>query len=229
MENYIQEISRKANLILDEVKKDGVLVNDLDLSLTPIRPYCKAEKIEDIRLIIIGQDPTVRDPESRKKITSTLNLDKRDSLRKYLELITRALEVDLDREVYATNLFKCFFKEPPADDEKILSRHFKYWKDLICREIQPLKPDFILTLGEPVFNQLSFSENRKVKHYWNYIGQTQSGEDFKCMPPEENYLNRKIYPLPHQPSWARKEFYKKYMDDYLAYVKKDMLPRNSAI
>ena len=59
--------------------KDNVLKNNIDFSLEFVPPYTKVTRLYDIRLLIIGRDPTVREIESRKKITSTLNLDKAGS------------------------------------------------------------------------------------------------------------------------------------------------------
>ena len=52
--------------------------NRIDISLNPniIQPYIGND---DIRLIIIGQDPTVKNINSIKKIETTLNLDKKRS------------------------------------------------------------------------------------------------------------------------------------------------------
>jgi hypothetical protein len=64
-------------------------------------------------LIILGQDPTVHDPEYRKKIKVTLLLNQPGRLRTYLGKVCKGLDIDLDKNIYATNLLKNFFTVPP--------------------------------------------------------------------------------------------------------------------
>lgn len=201
------------------LSKDTVLQNDIDFSLDFICPFSKAEKTSEIRLIFIGQDPTIRNKKSREKITVTLNLDKENSLKTYLKKVCDILQVDIEKEVYATNLYKCFFKHPPADDQTILTRQFKIWMDLLINELAVFKPSFVITLGEPLIKQLIHSNSKNVKDYWDYIGNTKSGGNFRCNEPYENYLQRRIYPIAHQPTWSRNKFYKTYLKDYLEYLK----------
>ena len=80
--------------------------NRIDISLNPniIQPYIGND---DIRLIIIGQDPTVKNINSIKKIETTLNLDKKNALTSYINRICNGLGLSLSN-VYATNLFKYF-------------------------------------------------------------------------------------------------------------------------
>ena len=73
------------------------------------RPY-HPSPAEPVKLIILGQDPTIQNPNSRAKVDVVLNLDKSNSLRTYISGITRDLGIDIDKNVYATNLLKCFFK-----------------------------------------------------------------------------------------------------------------------
>ena len=192
------------------LSKDAVLQNDIDSSFDFILPFSKAEKTSEIKLIFIGQDPTVRNQKSRGKINVTLNLDKENNLKTYLKEVCDILQVDIEKEVYATNLYKCFFK-----------RHFKIWMDFLINELTEFKNSFVITLGEPLINQLIHSNSKKVRTYWDYIGNTKSGGNFKCNEPFENYLQRRIYPIAHQPTWNRNEFYKIYLKDYLEYLKRN--------
>ena len=221
MKNHILQIKRMLKTTKNLLSKDIVLQNDIDSSFDFILPFSKAEKTSDIKLIFIGQDPTVRNQKSRGKIQVTLNLDKENSLKTYLKKVCDILQVDIEKEVYATNLYKCFFKKPPADDKTILTRHFKIWMDLLINELVSFNNPFVITLGEPLIKQLIHSNSKKVKDYWDYIGNTKSGGNFKCNKPSENYLQRRIYPLAHQPNWNRNEFYKTYLDDYLEFLKRN--------
>ena len=139
MKNHILQIDKKLKATKRMLLKDCVLKNDIDFSNDFILPYSKANAISDVKLIFIGQDPTVRRKESRSDINVTLNLDKENSLKTYLKNVCDILQIDIEREVYATNLYKCFFHFPPADDQTILTRHFKIWNDLLKNELNSLK------------------------------------------------------------------------------------------
>ena len=221
MRNHILQIEKKLKTTKKLLLQDIILRNDIDFSNDFILPFSKADKPSKIKLIFIGQDPTVRRKESRAEINVTLNLDKENSLKTYLKKVCATLEIDLDKEVYATNLYKCFFKIPPADDQTILTRHFKVWMDLLISELSIFENAIFITLGEPLINQLIHSNSRKIKYYWDYIGQTKSGMNFKCNEPSENYLKKRIYPIAHQPTWNRNEFYKTYLNDYLRFLKRN--------
>jgi hypothetical protein len=116
-------------------------------------------------------------------------------------------------------LYKCFFKVPPADDERILYRHFKYWIDFLITEINIFDDPIIISLGEPLIGQLLHCENRNVSYYWDYIGNTMSNKDFKFVEPKDNYLNKRLFPIAHQPTCVQNEFYRKYLNDYLDFIR----------
>ena len=221
MKKHILQTKKELLKIRNKLLSDTVLQNDIDFNYDFILPFSRADKISNVKLIIIGQDPTVREKKSRGDINVTLNLDKENSLKKYIKDIGFALNIDIDKEVYATNLYKCFFKKPPADDQTILTRHFKIWIDLLINELAPFDNSFVITLGEPLISQLVHSNSKKVKYYWDYIGQTKSGRNFKYNESSENYLQRRIYPMAHQPAWKRNKFYKFYFKDYLDFLKQN--------
>jgi hypothetical protein len=169
-----------------------------------------------VKWIIIGQDPTVRNLKTRENIKTVLMLDQSGNLRSYISKILENMEINFD-EIYVTNLFKNFFKDPPADDPNILNRHFRYWIDLLRFEISNFPMADILTLGEPVINQLC-SKSKNVKEYWGYTGNSKSTKMFDKSPAEDNYLNRSLYVLPHQTTYMQNSFYKKYFDDYCKWI-----------
>jgi hypothetical protein len=221
MQNHILSVRKQLQKIERVLSNDPVLIKDIDSSLPFLSPYSKAIKCNDIKLVFIGQDPTVRNPDSRRTITATLNLDKNNSLKSYLGLVCKILKIDIDTEVYATNLYKCFFTFPPADDETILTRHFKIWTDLLINELSVFKQPIIITLGEPLIKQLIHTRNKEVKYYWDYIGTTQSGKNFRAINIQDNYIQRRIYPIAHQPTWSQNKFYRDYLNDYLNFVLRD--------
>ena len=81
------------NLAISEIR------SYINTSLTPPDPFRGRGKI---RLIVLGQDPTVQNPEYRKKIKVTLLLNQPGGLRTYLGKICYALDIDLDENIYAT-------------------------------------------------------------------------------------------------------------------------------
>jgi len=218
MKNHLFRIASELSRVKEQLSQDKDIKLDIDFSLRFINPYSLAESIDDIKLVFIGQDPTIRKKESRGKINATLNLDKNNSLRSYLYNVCKILNIDINKEVYATNLYKCFFHFPPADDETVLTRHFKVWEEFLRNELKPFNNPIIITLGEPLIKQLIHTGNRDVKYYWNYMGNTRSGKAFKAVPAGNNYLQRTIYPIAHQPAWSKNKFYREYLNDYLQFI-----------
>lgn len=218
MKYHLEKVKRQLLQIKNVLSGDQVLQKDIDSTRSFLDPYSNAKKCEDIRLVFIGQDPTVRNPDARNAVKATLNLDKNNSLKSYLGHVCKTLKMDFDTEVYATNLYKCFFTFPPADDETILTRHFKIWTDLLINELSVFNNPIIITLGEPLIKQLIHTGYKEVKYFWNYIGETKSGKLFKAIDSHDNYLQRRIYPIAHQPAWSQNKFYHEFLDDYLKFV-----------
>lgn len=188
-------------------------VNPIDLSLPVIPPF---KGNEEIKLIILGQDPTIRNVVSRKKISCTLNLDKNNSLKTYIKRICSSLGITIDN-VYATNIFKYFYTFPPADTMEVLINHLKPNLDLLRRELDEFGNIPIITLGEPVL-QLITNEYEKVREFWDYNKKTKTTDGrFTYSEAKDNLLKRDFFPLPHQPS-IRKEFYKNNLEKYLQVV-----------
>jgi uracil-DNA glycosylase len=188
--------------------------NPIDLELNVIPPFKGAS---EIKLIIIGQDPTIRNVSSRKKITRTLNLDKSNSLKTYIGSICEKLGITLEN-VYATNLFKYFYTYPPADTPEVLQTHLEPNLKLLEQELEECRGIPVITLGQPVL-QLLCGENALVRNYWDYDKMTgKSNGNFSYSNATENKLNRDFYPFPHQPS-IRKEFYKNTLDSYSNFMK----------
>lgn len=173
----------------------------------------------DLKLIIVGQDPTVKNEASRKKITCTLDLDKdRSMLRQYVERICKGLSIELSN-VYATNLFKYFYEIPPSNTPDVLKKHLKPNLELLKEELEELPLDCpIITLGQPVLHLL-LSEKVKLRDYWGYS--TGIEDKFAYISAGNNIFKRKVFPFCHQAS-LRKAFYNKTFDKYLSYVKMEM-------
>lgn len=188
--------------------------NPIDLSLDPVKPF---QLSYDIQLIIIGQDPTIQNINSRKNISSTLNLDKNGSLKNYIERVCRGLGITL-QHVYATNIFKYFYTHTPATTIEVLEKHLAANLVLLKKELASFPNAKVMTLGEPVLRLL---EGKKafVKNYWDYDQKTRvSGGNYTHCLACNNQLGKDIFVFPHQPS-LRKEFYKNYLDKYISFMR----------
>ncbi|MCX6078805.1 MAG: hypothetical protein NTW32_04655 [Chloroflexi bacterium] len=128
-----------------------------------------------IKLIVLGQDPTVKNEASRKSIKTVLNLDKNGSARAYLSGVSQKLGIDLKQHVYATNLFKNFFVQPPTQIKQIdifqtfLPAWLPYLKDELAQY-----PDIpVITLGEPVLQTILMPGlPDRLREYWGVHGTT---------------------------------------------------------
>ena len=220
------ELSIEARKVIDKLAISEIS-SYIDTSLTPPDPFRGRGKI---RLIILGQDPTVQDPEYRKKIKVALLLNQPGGLRRYLGDICNALDIDLDENIYATNLLKNFFTVPPdtmrKKDPQFFPKAAAHWILLLREEIEEFENVPILPLGEPVLNCLTKSPDRVlIRNYWGYEGPAQYGPNFSYIEPTENILSRVIFPFPHLPGGAHK-IYQQQFDSYLAFMKKHMNPMN---
>lgn len=211
----MKSIEKEADKLRQELEvKSSMSVNPIDLQMPVISPY---KGRAEIKLIIIGQDPTIRNVSSGKNITCTLNLDKNNSLKTYINSICERLGISLEN-VYATNLFKYFYTFPPADTPEVLQAHLEPNLKLLKQELDEYKGLPIITLGQPLL-QLLCGKTALVRKYWGYEKKTgKPNGNFSYSNACENKLNRDFYPFPHQPS-IRKEFYKNTLHLYTVYMK----------
>lgn len=215
MEWDAKELGEKARNIRDNLKvNDDIDFNRIDINLDVVKPYLGSDVI---KIIVIGQDPTIKNEKTRKNITCTLNLDKENSLKRYISDICTNLGLTIEN-VYATNLFKYFYTIPPAQTMDVLYAHLEPNLELLKEELSQYKGIPIITLGEPVL-QLLTHPKAKVREYWDYNPKTgESNGNFTYSKANENKLGRDLYPFPHQPS-IRKRFYGGTIDKYIRIVK----------
>jgi hypothetical protein len=177
-----------------------------------------------IKMIIIGQDPTVKNKASRKNITSVLGLDRPGKMQRYAFSLCERLGIDPINELYATNLFKNFFEEPPDHNSDVFHKFFKYWFPVLEEELSKYRGIPVITLGDKVLEFLS-NENadKLVRNYWGYTEDWHrgGGNSMKHIPPDENLLGKPVFPFPRQPSII-KEFYASRLDRYVDYIKQNM-------
>lgn len=214
----IRKICKDIDYVRRKLKSDGdFIINPIDLNLPVVPPFIGNGLI---KLIILGQDPTIKNITTRANITCTLNLDKNNSLQKYIARICDGLGVSIEN-VYATNLFKYFYSRPPAMTFEVLNAHLEPNLELLKEELSIFENLPVLTLGEPVM-QLLTNENNQIRVYWDYNKSTGMSEgNFSYSQGVENNLNRDIFPFPHQPS-LKKVFYNNTINDYLNYLKTEM-------
>ena len=188
--------------------------NPIENTLLPVLPFRVSNKI---KLIIIGQDPTVKNELSRKTIEYTLNLDINGSLKNYIKQICAGLGIEFEN-IYATNVFKYFYTYPPERTMHVLHSHLEPNLQLLRDEISAYPKAKIITLGLPVL-QLMAGEQAQVSQYWGYDKKTgKSLYGFSACLPDANKLGRKFYPFPHQPKIV-KGFYKNHLSKYINFVK----------
>ncbi len=212
----IKEVTNKAEYIRNKLLENSELAQHIDKQ----REYIPIPKIGNgqIKIVIIGQDPTVRREKSRDKVKVVLNLDRQNSLYRYLSSIVEKLGYDIEQNLYATNLLKCFYGVPPASIPNVVSQHTPYWIELLKAELEQYPNAIVITLGEPVLKALVTNGSKKVKDYWGYIGRNQADvTKFHYCDVGMNFLQRRLYPFPHQPS-IRKEFYRDTLNAYIGFV-----------
>jgi hypothetical protein len=176
----------------------------------------------DIKLIILGQDPTVKNINSRRTITTVLNLNRPGSLRKYISQICDGLGITPEN-IYATNYLKNFFITPPTQIKEInIFKEFgPYWLPLLKEEIAQYPNVPVISLGQPLLKAIVKNNVSPLVHdYWGYLPKWRFGvqKPFRNLETYDNVLDRTVYPFPHQPS-IRKKFYADRLIDYCSYVK----------
>jgi uracil-DNA glycosylase len=213
-------------VVLRELVLDPKLARFVDCTLD-IPEVFRGEG--EIRLIILGQDPTVKNPASRRRITTVLNLDKGGQLRDYLSRICELLALNLDEHVYATNYLKNFFVRSPTQIKEIdvFQVFGPMWLPLLREELALFPRAPVIALGQPLLAELVRGEaSPRVRDYWGYTPRWKSGESgpLHYLAAQDNRLGRTVFPFPHQPSIA-KRFYAERLASYTAFVREVALSR----
>ena len=140
------EASAKAQTVLGQLLEHPRLGRYIDSSLEIPRGFRGSG---EIRLIILGQDPTVKNERSRQTIRCVLNLDSRGNLWNYLSQVCRELGIELSRNVYATNLLKNFLVAPPTQIKEIdvFQEALPFWLPLLKEELAEFPSVPVLALG----------------------------------------------------------------------------------
>lgn len=219
------DIIEKAERKFEELCQDKNLSKYLDSQYPIPKPYIGKGPI---RLIVLGQDPTVKDATARKSINMVLNLDKKKSVWNYLVKICRGIGISLGENVYATNLFKNFFSSPPTQIEEIdiFTTFLSYWLPLLEEELTQFPHLPVITLGQPVMQTLvNPGVPNLLKIYWGYTTEWKQGklDPFQFIKSVDNVLGHTIFPFPHLPA-INIGFYAQRKPDYIAFMKGAAFP-----
>jgi hypothetical protein len=215
------DVEQESDEILAKLVQDPQLGRFVDETLTIPKVYHGRGAIQ---LIVLGQDPTVKNPPSRARIKTVLNLDRQGSLRTYLSQVCVGLGLNLDQHVYATNYLKNFFVCQPTSMSIVdpFEAFSSYWLPLLRDELAQFPNVPVITLGEPLLGALVCKgASPKVREYWGYTPRWKSGETgpLRCLEPASNRLGRVVFPFPHQPSLG-KQFYRERLQGYIAFVRR---------
>lgn len=221
---FISGIRAKCEQIVSRLKSDETIGDYVD-GLLPCPEPCAGDG--DIRLLVIGQDPTVDAAASRARIDKVLDLGNAGNLKRYIEGLCSKLDLDLASQVYATNVCKNFFTQRPetiADPDLIVAA-WPFWESLLIEELAQFPDAIVVTLGEPVLRVLvQDGYPRKVKHFWGHQDdwKNKGHLPFSCVTVEQSAVGRSFFPLPHQTTSQGQEFYRQHLDEYMAYVRSQM-------
>lgn len=216
---FVQDIQRAAEAVRDELARRDMLGPHIDTRLPIPAPFMGRG---DIRLVVLGQDPTIKNEAGRKNIRTVLNLNTSGALRRYIEQIAKALGLELEN-VYATNVCKHFFRSPPtviarAHGQNVLQLGADLTLPILRRELARFPDATLVSLGEPVLSSLVCNGGSPfVRTYWGY---DEPRGMMSAIPASHSRVERTVYPLPHQPA-LRLSFYKSNLDSFLRFIRQD--------
>jgi uracil-DNA glycosylase len=158
---------------------------------------------ERTELIIIGQDPTTGSEGTHGPCNVVFCIDRNHNIKSFLEReICSPIGRSFDRQVYATNLIKCFLWEPPATairkDRSLVPLLSEPWLPLLREEVDRFPGVPIVTLGDPALWMLCIRVGCELKEFWGHRGEgrTDHGE-MSFVQSNESRLGRPFFPFPH--------------------------------
>jgi uracil-DNA glycosylase len=166
----IDDLMLQSQEVVRTLASDRVLESYVDSELQLPRPFLGSGVIH---LVIIGQDPTVENEKTRKKVTTALMLNGKGHLARFLSGVCESLVLSL-KNVYATNACKNFFKQRPAQIKTksgigVIGLSNARWLPLLQEELAWFPNAAVLTLGEPVLRSLVLPGcSQEVKTYWGH-------------------------------------------------------------
>jgi uracil-DNA glycosylase family 4 len=152
-----------------------------------VKPFFQEGK--DLRLMLIGQDPTIKKKPERVKQVLMLN-EKNGQLSRWLNSLFGE-DAFSSMTIYATNLVKCTFnKRPSSYDKHFLEPYFENCKPFLKAEVLNYQPDIVMTLGEATHrnfislldNSSNISEKMKEAFTGEFHIVSINGYPFKYTP-----------------------------------------------
>jgi len=214
-------IDQQVKTVLYQPLKDKDLARFVNPDLAIPAAYCGTG---EIKLILLGQDPTIKNKDGQARITTVINLRGYGPLWNYVARICKGLHLDLHQNIHATNCFKNFFVKPATQitEVNIFEKFARWWLPVLQDEIDQFRQVPIIALGQPLLSVLVNDRGDPlVRDYWGYTPNWKTGErrPYRFLEPDKNHLGRLIFPFPHQPS-IRKQFYAEQMAGYISFVKR---------
>jgi len=121
---------------------------------------------DGLRLMLIGQDPTIR--RKTERVKRVLMLDQANGqLSRWLKTLFGAKRFET-LTLYATNLVKCTLGVVPSNATagglKFLRPYFENCRTYLALEIRQFKPDVVLSFGEPTHILLAtqFNSDQRI-------------------------------------------------------------------
>lgn len=199
--------------VLSVLGTDSRLGQFVDPSRLPPKPFWSGGAV---KLIVLAQDPTKSSAASTS--TTVLDLDRGFELPHYVRRLVRELGFEL-QEVYATNLVKNYFKEPPSRWHEVETiREFEpVWRPLLARELGEFPCVPMLLLGQPVLKAVDRHGDADLRDYWGYTSPHTLDHLRVC----DTDYRRAIFPFPHL-NTTHTPFYGEVEARYLRYVRNQL-------
>lgn len=153
-----------------------------------VRPYYQPGGPH--RLMLIGQDPTIRRNPERVKYALMLD-DPKSQISKWLNNLF-GVNIFNSATIYGTNIVKCTFSDLPSNQGgyKFIRPFFNFCKKHLISEIKAYRPDLALSFGEATHKSfISILENPiDIDHYMknafsgNFVNVAVQGVAFRYSP-----------------------------------------------
>ncbi len=224
------EVIQKADLIRQQMLSDA----DVGKFVDQHRPEIPIPHLgkEEIKLVIIGQDPTAGPDGDFVDVKTVLRLDRSGPLRRFVMQLCKELGVDLDKNIYATNACKCFLIDKPTSiakdsGEDVLELSAALWIPLLRWELDQFPLATVVSLGQPVLSMLVLpGRPRDMRYYWGHTTHWRQGaiKDFRRIESNHCRLARMIHPFIHQPSehGPSAPFYRSRRGQYIEFIRGQM-------
>ena len=223
--DFFDGLAQSSIEVRARLKSDSRIGLYIDDTLSIPRPF-GARNSSPIKLVVIGQDPTVGSTKTRAKITHALMLnDEKAKLTVFLSSVCAALGIRLGENVYATNLCKCFFTEPPrkVKSPKLIQETGHEWLDILRGELALFPDAAVISLGEPVLDVLlEVTARNRMKWFWGHQPRWKHipQRPFQRVEPDQSTLGRRFYPFIHINSDFG--FYGARRPDYQQFIRGDI-------